>query len=55
MEIRATYYISAFFALLSALFLLLSTRPSPPARKTWLRIGLIFMLVALATFVFRPK
>jgi len=48
--------IATFFALLSALFLLLSfTRASPLARKTWLRIGVIFALVALATFVFRPK
>jgi hypothetical protein len=56
--LRATssYYIPAFFTLLSALFLLLSlTRVSPPARKTWLRIGIIFALVALATFAFRPK
>jgi hypothetical protein len=56
MEIRATYYIPSFFALLSALFLLLSlSRASPPAKKTWLRIGIIFALVAVATFTFRPK
>jgi hypothetical protein len=53
---KSPLYIPAFFLLLSALFLLLSfTRGSPPARKTWLRIGLIFALVALATFLFRPK
>jgi hypothetical protein len=49
-------YVEAFLALLSAIFLLLSfTRASPPARKTWLRIGIIFALVALATLAFRPK
>jgi bacteriorhodopsin len=48
--------VAAFFALLAAIFLVLSsTRASPPARKTWLRIGIIFALVALATFLFRPK
>ena len=58
MEIRVTsaYYIPAFFALLSGLFLLLSfARGSPLARKTWLRIGIIFTIVALATLLFRPK
>ena len=56
MEIRATYYIPTFFTLLSAIFLLLSlTRASPPARKTWLRIGIIFALVAVARYALRPK
>jgi hypothetical protein len=49
-------FISALFALLAAIFLVLSaTRASPPAKKTWLRIGIIFALVAIATFTFRPK
>lgn len=48
--------IATFFFLLSALFLLLShTRASSPAKNTWLRIGIIFALVAFATFLFRPK
>jgi len=53
---RISPSVAALFALLSAIFLLLSfTRASPPAKKTWLRIGIIFALVALATFIFRPK
>jgi hypothetical protein len=49
-------YISAFFAMLAAIFLTLSfTRGSPPARKTWRRIGIIFALVALVIFAVRPR
>jgi len=50
------------FGALAAVFLLLALfdfrrhgSTAPPARKTWLRIGVIFALVAFATFVFRPK
>jgi hypothetical protein len=48
--------ISAFFALLAAIFVTLSfIRGTPPARKTWRRIGLIFALVAVAIFILRPQ
>jgi hypothetical protein len=47
---------AGFFALLAAIFLVLSTaRGAPPAKKTWRRIGIIFALVALVIFVVRPK
>lgn len=49
-------HISAFFALLAAIFLVLSaTRGAPPARKTWRRIGIIFALVAVLIFIMRPR
>jgi hypothetical protein len=49
-------YIAAFFALLAAIFLILSaTRGSPPARNTWRRIGIIFAAVALVIFIVRPR
>ena len=52
----ASHYISLFFALLSAIFLVLSfTRGSHPAKKTWLRIGIIFAMVALMIFAMRPR
>ena len=45
--------IAAFFALLAAIFLVLSaTRGSPMARKTWRRVGIIFALVALLILAF---
>ena len=45
--------IAAFFALLAAIFLVLSaTRGSPLARKTWRRIGIIFALVAVLILAF---
>jgi len=48
--------VAAVFCLLSMVFLIISfALATPPARKTWLRIGVIFALVALATFAFRPK
>jgi drug/metabolite transporter (DMT)-like permease len=48
--------IAAFFVLLAAIFLILSaTRGSPPARKTWRRIGIIFAMVALVIFAVRPR
>jgi hypothetical protein len=48
--------ISAFFALLAAIFLVLSaTRGTPPARKTWRRIGIIFALVALLILAVRLR
>ncbi len=48
--------VAAFFALLAAIFLTLATlRGTPPARKTWRRIGIIFALVALAIFILRPR
>ncbi|HTT22318.1 MAG TPA: hypothetical protein VMG82_25545 [Candidatus Sulfotelmatobacter sp.] len=38
---------SAFFALLAAVFLVLSaTRGTPPARKTWRRLAATFIVVA---------
>jgi hypothetical protein len=49
-------YISAFFALLAATFLVLSaTRGSPPARRTWRRIGIVFAVVALVIFLVRAR
>ena len=56
MPSTTSHYVAALFVLLSAIFLILSfTRAASPARKTWLRIGIIFAVVALAVFVFRPK
>ena len=47
-------FISAFFALLAAIFLVLSAvRGTPPARKTWRRIGIIFALVAVVILAVR--
>ena len=49
-------YVSAFFALLVAVFFILSaTRGSPITRKVWRRIGIIFAVVALVIFVVRPR
>jgi len=49
-------YVSGFFALLAAIFLILSsTRGSPLTRKIWRRIGIIFAVVALVIFVVRPR
>jgi hypothetical protein len=48
-------WVSAFFALLAAIFFILSaTRGSALTRKTWRRIGIIFAVVALVIFVVRP-
>jgi len=50
------WLISSFFALLAVIFLVLAaTRGSPPARKTWRRIGIIFAVVALVIFVVRAR
>jgi drug/metabolite transporter (DMT)-like permease len=50
------FLFSAFFAMLAAVFFVLSaTRASPPARKTWRRIGIIFALVALVIFAVRAR
>jgi hypothetical protein len=47
---------AAFFALLAAGFLVLSaTRGTPPARKTWRRIGIIFAAVALLILAVRLR
>ena len=44
--------IAAFFGLLAAIFLVLSgTRGTAPAKKTWLRIGIIFAVIALSIFM----
>jgi len=52
----AAVYLAIFFGALSLVFLIGAVaHGTPPARKIWLRIGLIFALVALATFNFRPK
>jgi hypothetical protein len=48
--------VSALFALLALIFLALSaTGPSPSAKKTWRRIGVIFALVALVILVMLPR
>ncbi len=48
--------VAAFFALLAAIFLILSaTRGSPPARKTWRRIGIVFAVVAVVIFAMRMR
>ncbi len=48
--------IPAFFGLLAAIFLILSaTRGSPPARKTWRRIGVIFAVAAVVIFAVRMR
>jgi hypothetical protein len=52
----SSHYISAFFALLAAIFLTLSaTCGTPPARKTWRRIGIIFAVVALLILAVRLR
>jgi type IV secretory pathway VirB2 component (pilin) len=49
-------YIAAFLALLACIFLGLSaTRGTPPARKTWRRIGIIFAAVALLLLAVRSR
>jgi hypothetical protein len=48
--------VAAFFALLAAIFIALSaTRGTPPARKTWRRIGIIFAVVALLILAVRLR
>jgi hypothetical protein len=48
-------YVSWWFALLAAIFLALYLpRGTPPDKKAWRRIGIIFALVALVIFVIRP-
>lgn len=48
--------IAAFFFLLALIFLVLSaTRGTPPAKKTWRRIGAIFAAVAVFILVLRGK
>jgi hypothetical protein len=52
----STPYIAAYFAVLAAIFLVLSaTRGTPPAKKTWRRIGIIFAIVALVIFAVRAR
>jgi hypothetical protein len=47
---------AAFFALLACIFLGLSaTRGTPPAQKTWRRIGIIFAAVALLLLAVRLR
>jgi type IV secretory pathway VirB2 component (pilin) len=47
---------AVLFAVLAVIFLVLSaTYGTPPAKKTWRRIGIIFALVALALLVVRAR
>ena len=49
-------YIAAFFGLLAAIFLVLSaSHGTRPARKAWLRIGLIFAAVSIYLFFFQGR
>ena len=49
-------YLAIFFALLAAIFLVLSAvRGTPPAKKTWRRISVIFALVALVMLAIRAR
>jgi hypothetical protein len=49
-------YIPGFFALLAAIFLILSaTRGTPFARKVWQRIGIIFAVVAVVILAVRLR
>ena len=53
---RISPFIAVFFGLLAAIFLVLSaTRGTPPARKTWRRIGIIFAVVALLILAVRLR
>jgi len=47
---------AAFFALLAAIFLLLSAiHGSPASHNAWRRIGIIFALAALVIFIVSPR
>jgi hypothetical protein len=49
-------YIPIWFAILSAVFLVLSaTRGTLPAKKTWRRIGITFAVVALLIVAIRSR
>jgi hypothetical protein len=51
-----SWSISTLFASIAAIFLILSlTRGTPPARKAWRRIGIVFALVALVIFAIRAR
>jgi hypothetical protein len=49
-------YVAAFFGLLAVIFLVLSaTRGTPPAKKAWRRIGIIFAVVAVLILAVRLR
>jgi hypothetical protein len=48
--------VAGFFGLLAVIFIVLSaTRGTPPARKIWRRIGIIFAVVALLILAVRLR
>jgi hypothetical protein len=54
--ISSPVYIAGFFALLAVIFLVLSAnRGTPPAKKAWRRIGIIFAVVALLILAVRLR
>jgi bacteriorhodopsin len=53
---RISPLVAGFFGLLAIIFLVLSaTRGTPPARKTWRRIGIIFAVVSLLILAVRLR
>jgi hypothetical protein len=53
---RISLFVSGFFGLLGIIFLVRSAmNGTPPARKTWRRIGIIFAAVALLLLAVRLR